>query len=471
MTAAQLVEFFREPVLETIGITAGAMFIAIVVGAPLGIAIAAGGPLGRAVNAVALLVRAIPDLVLAVVFVAAIGFGPAAGTLALGLQNAAVAAKLFAELLLAVRREPAEALRASGATPVAAFLVGLLPTAYPAIVGFAAYIVDCVIRNSVIVGVVGAGGLGTAILQALNLADFRAFGLFFAAIALFIIVFDAFAEWLRSRAPAWVAAVTLLATGVVGVAAFAALNSTPFARFAQAPGRIAHFVARAFPPQFDPTVVHAALVGVQETLVVAVVGTLGGALLALPVAWLIARPIASGWMRGTGWRPWSLLPELSARVGLSGLRSVPYVAMGLLATLVVGLGPRAGAVALVLITAAVLGRLLAESLELGPFAAAEALVAGGATATAGALVGLVPDAVPLFATHVLYRWEYNIRASTILGMVGAGGLGQQIFNAQELLFYHQLLAYVIVAIALVALSDVLGALVRRRLVIDTVLRG
>ena len=97
--------------------------------------------------------------------------------------------------------------------------------------------------------------------------------------------------------------------------------------------------------------------------------------------------------------------------------------------------------------------------------------AGGATATAGALVGLVPDAVPFFATHVLYRWEYNIRASTILGMVGAGGLGQQIFNAQELLFYHQLLAYVIVAIVLVACSDVLGALVRRRLVIDTVLRG
>jgi phosphonate transport system permease protein len=471
MTPAQLIEFFREPVLETIGITAGALFIAIVVGAPLGVAIAAGGPLGRAVSAVALLVRAIPDLVLAVVFVAAIGFGPAAGTLALGLQNAAVAAKLFAELLLAVRREPAEALRASGATPVAAFLVGLLPTAYPAIVGFGAYIVDCVIRNSVIVGVVGAGGLGTAILQALNLADFRAFGLFFAAIALFIIVFDGFAEWLRTRAPAWVAGVTLLATGVVGVAAFAALSSTPFARFAQAPGRIVHFVVRAFPPQFDGTVVHAALVGAQETLVVAVVGTLGGALLALPVAWLIARPIASGWMRGTGWRPWSLLPELGARVGLSGLRSIPYVAMGLLATLVVGLGPRAGAVALVLITAAVLGRLLAESLELGPFAAAEALVAGGATATAGALVGLVPDAVPLFATHVLYRWEYNIRASTILGMVGAGGLGQQIFNAQELLFYHQLLAYVMVAIVLVAFSDVLGALVRRRLVIDTVLRG
>ncbi|MDB5028508.1 MAG: phosphonate transporter permease [Candidatus Eremiobacteraeota bacterium] len=471
MTAAQLVDFFREPLLETIGITAGALFIAIVVGAPLGVAIAAGGPLGRFVAAVAGLVRAIPDLVLAIVFVAAIGFGPAAGTLALGLQNAAVGAKLFAELLLSVRREPADALRASGATPVAAFLVGLLPTAYPAIVSFAAYLADCVIRNSVIVGVVGGGGLGAAIMQALNLADFHAFALYFAGIALLVVLFDAYGQWLRTRAPAWAAAATLLLTGIVGAGAFAALSSTPFARFAQAPGRIVHFVVRAFPPQFDATVLHAALVGAGETLAVAAIGTIGGALLAIPVAWLTARPIASGWMRGSGWRPWSAVPELIARLGLSGLRSIPYVAMGLLAVLLVGLGPRAGAFALIAITAASLGRLLAETLDVGPFAPAEALVAGGATATAGALVGIVPDALPMFATHVLYRWEYNIRASTILGMVGAGGLGQRIFNAQELLFYHQLLAYVIVAVVLVLASDAVGEQLRRRLVVDAAMRA
>ena len=471
MTPAELIAFFREPALETVAITAGGLFIAIIVGAPLGVAIAAGGPFGRLVSAATLLVRAIPDLVLAIVFVAAIGFGPTAGTLALGLQNAAVAAKLFAELLLSVRREPAEALRASGATPVAAFLVGLLPTAYPAIVGLAAYLVDCVIRNSVIVGVVGGGGLGAAIIQALNLADFRAFGLYLAAIALFVVVFDRYAEWLRARAPAWVAGLTLLASGVIAAVTFASLATTPFSRFAAAPGHLVHFATRAFPPQFDSSVVHLALIGAGETLVVAVVGTLGGALLALPVAWLIARPIALGWMRGSGWRPWSLVPEFVARVGLSAVRSVPYVAMGLLAILVVGLGPRAGAAALVVITAAVLGRLLAESLELGSFAPAEALIASGATATAASLVGLAPGALPFLATHVLYRWEYNIRASTILGMVGAGGLGQQIFNAQELLFYHQLLAYVIVAVVLVMICDALGDAVRRRLVIDTVLRS
>jgi phosphonate transport system permease protein len=466
----QLVTFLRDPVLETIGITAGALFIAIVLGAPLGIVIAAGGPLGRVVSTAALLMRAIPDLVLAIVFVAAIGFGPVAGAIALGLQNSAVAAKLFAELLLAVPREPAEALRASGATRVTAFLVGLLPTAYPGIVGFAAYLVDCVIRNSVIVGVVGAGGLGAAIMQALNLADFRSFGLYFAAIALFVVAFDVFAEWLRTRAPSWVALVTLLATGVIAAAAFASLASTPLARFAEAPARIGRFALKAAPPQFDPALLHAALVGVQETLIVALIGTLGGALLAIPVAWLVARPIASGWMRGSGWRPWSLAFEIPARLLLGALRSIPYVAMGLLAILLVGLGPRAGAVALVVITAAVLGRLLAESLELASAAPAEALVATGATATAAALFGMVPNAAPVFAAHVLYRWEYNIRASTILGMVGAGGLGQQIFNAQELLFYHQLLAYVIVAVGLVLVCDALGELLRRRLVVEVVKR-
>ncbi len=108
-------------------------------------------------------------------------------------------------------------------------------------------------------------------------------------------------------------------------------------------------------------------------------------------------------------------------------------------------------------------KLLAESFDIADRTAAEALVAGGATGAAAALVALVPAAFGAMAAHVLYRFEWNVRAATILGMVGAGGLGQAIFNAQQMLFYRQLSTYVLVAVALVLAVDALGAQLRGRL--------
>jgi phosphonate transport system permease protein len=229
-------------------------------------------------------------------------------------------------------------------------------------------------------------------------------------------------------------------------------------------------LADEMPPDFSGQVGRIAAAGIVTTILVAVVGTLGGALLAIPLAVLAAPRIAEGWMRGTGYRPWSYVPMTVSRLALAVARAVPPLALGLLALSVVGLGPKAGALALVLHTAGVLGKLFGESLEIAPLAPAEALVATGSTASAAAVAGLVPGALNALLAHLAYRWEWNVRASTTLGMIGAGGIGQAIFNAQQLLFYHQLLAYVIVAVALVVAGDVVSQAVRRRFQLRTVLR-
>jgi phosphonate transport system permease protein len=101
----------------------------------------------------------------------------------------------------------------------------------------------------------------------------------------------------------------------------------------------------------------------------------------------------------------------------------------------------------------VLGKLLAESLELAPPQAAQALAASGARPAAATLVAIVPAAAPVMAAHVLYRFEWNVRASTVLGMVGAGGIGQAIFNEQQLLHYQTLTTYVIALVVCVLLID------------------
>jgi phosphonate transport system permease protein len=165
-------------------------------------------------------------------------------------------------------------------------------------------------------------------------------------------------------------------------------------------------------------------------------------------------------MRGTGWRPYSFVAEAFGRVTLTAGRAVPPIALGLIGIIFIGIGPIAGAFALTLHTLGVLGKLLAESFDVADRRAAESLVANGATGTAATLVALVPASFVLITSHVLYRFEWNIRAATILGMIGAGGLGQSIYNAQQMLFYGQLTTYVLCAIALVLIVDALGDRVR-----------
>jgi phosphonate transport system permease protein len=447
--------------LETIGIAAGALPIAILLGAPAALAIVRGGPLGRIVRAGAAVVRAIPELVLAIVFVVAIGFGPVPGTLALGLSGAATVARLYAELLESVRREPEEALRASGATATAAFLVGLLPTAWPGIVGFGAYAFESIMRAAVVVGVVGAGGLGAAMITSINLLDVPAFAAYVSALVVLVVVVDAVAGALRTRAPAWVAVAAFVAIAAVGVAAFAAAGPDAWTPFAGAFPRLIAYAGRAIPPDFSAHVLARIGRGVVETLAVAFVGTLVGAIAAIPFGLLAASIVAKGWMRGTGYRPWSFVTEPVTRFALAIARAVPPVALGLVAIAFVGLGPKAGAVALAIHTAGVLGKLFAESLELAELEPAESLVASGGTALAAVLVAIVPSAWPALTAHLLYRLEWNVRASTTLGIVGAGGIGQAIYEAEQLFHDRELSAYVVVATLLVLAADALTTAVRR----------
>ncbi len=469
MNLAATFAFLRTPILETIAIACGALPIAIVLGAPAALLIASGSPLGRTVRLLAALVRAIPELVLAIVFVVAIGFGPISGMLALGISSAATVARLFAELLESVRREPEEALRASGATSAASFLVGLLPAAWPGLVGFGAYVFESIMRAAVIVGVVGAGGLGAAMITALNLIDYASFAWYVAALVVLVVAVELGSDALRSRAPVWATLAVFAAISLVGIAAFVTTGIST-GDLARAPEHVSTYLARAWPPAFDRRLLGRAGWGVLETLGVAIVGTVAGAILAVPLALALARVVASGYARGSGYRPWSFAPVAAARVVAVVTRAIPPVALALVAVTYVGLGPRAGALALTIHTAGVLGKLFAESLELAELEPAQALLACGSTAFAALGTAIVPGALPAMASHLLYRFEWNVRASTTLGIVGAGGLGQEIFNAQQLFHDRELSSYVLVAAALVYLADTAAGAFGRRLRLRTMQR-
>ena len=133
------------------------------------------------------------------------------------------------------------------------------------------------------------------------------------------------------------------------------------------------------------------------------------------------------------------------------------------AVALVGLGPVAGGWALGLHSFGSLGRLFADSLDAAPEQPQHAIAGTGASSIVVACYATVPLAMGAILTHLLFRFEWNLRMATVLGLIGAGGIGQALYEAQQLFFYREAFAYVLVTAALVLVTDHLGARLRARI--------
>lgn len=234
--------------------------------------------------------------------------------------------------------------------------------------------------------------------------------------------------------------------------------------------QMAVFVQRMFPPDLSAELLGKVAYGSVETLAISFLGTLLSMCLAAVLLGGATRTLTAtnafgdALPRAFGWRLGSILYYATARLLLNLFRSVPELIWALLFILVVGLGPYAGVLALGVHTAGVLGRLFAEVLENVDRRPCETLQAAGATRLQMLLYGMLPQALPELLSFALYRWEVNIRAAAILGFVGAGGLGQQLFIALNLFLHQQLLTLIAAILVLVTLVDLCSAMLRRVLV-------
>lgn len=222
------------------------------------------------------------------------------------------------------------------------------------------------------------------------------------------------------------------------------------ARLAAGLPRMMGWLASGFPPDFSGAGDIARRAA--ETVAIATLGTTLAAILAVPLALFAARPTAP--LR------WLHQP---ARGVLDLLRGVDGFVFALLFVAAVGLGPFAGLLGVALHSAGSLAKLWSETVEASDPALREAVeAAGGSRAQAFAVV-LLPETLPQTASSLLYVWEFNIRASTVLGLVGAGGLGQELKNAVDLLDFPRVVALLIVIVALVLAADRLSGALRRAL--------
>lgn len=217
-------------------------------------------------------------------------------------------------------------------------------------------------------------------------------------------------------------------------------------------GRLAGFAMEMVPPSAGGRF-GVFLQALAETLGIAFLGTLTAALLAFPVAFLAARNVVPN--------PFA---RFAVRRGLDVMRSVDVLIWALIWINVVGLGPFAGALAIACSDFGAFGKLFSEAIETCDSKPAEGVVASGGSSLHRIRFGLIPGVLPVLASQVLYFFESNTRSATIIGIVGAGGIGQYLTELIRVLELQQVAFLVLMILVTVAAIDWISSRLRRAII-------
>ena len=438
--------------------------------------------------------RAVPDLVWALLFVAALGLGPLAGTLALAVSYTGVLGRVYADVFDAVDARPLEALLSTGAGRVQIFLTAIWPQALPNLTAYTLYSFECCVRAAAVLGFVGAGGIGYEISLSMRLFDYRQVSTLLLAFVVILSLTDLASRRLRrflsrglsnpalsveamrslevpelprTRAarsvprnvPFW-SVLVVVVSAIVASFYFSGFVGV-FEEASQTPWELLHFAARLLPPDLSFSFVQSLWLPLIQTLAISLLGTLLGVLLGAPLSLAATsrlvfvasegperrRMISSAARHALYW---------GARLLLSVLRSIPELVWALICIVAIGIGPFAGTIALGLHTTGVLGKLYADTMEEVAMQPVEALRALGARPLQLLLWAIWPQTRRLLGSYTVLRWDMNLRAATILGLVGGGGLGQVMYNDVQLGFYSRVATLILFLYALVMATDWAG---------------
>ncbi len=220
-----------------------------------------------------------------------------------------------------------------------------------------------------------------------------------------------------------------------------------FAKLGSGAVNMGDFLGRMFPPSWEKfgTIVELLI----ETLQMAIVGTVLGAVLSLVVAFGAASNIAPRWL------------YYPTRWVMNVIRSLPDLVFALMFVSAVGLGPFAGILAMTVGSIGSIGKIFAEAMEAVDRGPVTAMQAVGASRRQVVQYGILPQSAPMLVSYTLLLFEGNVRGATILGMVGAGGIGFELMGSLRIMQYTDVSAILIVILAMVTLVDAFSAFLRR----------
>ena len=484
----------------TLGLVICGTLLAAVLSVPVAVLAASNttpGPAWRAAaRFVTVLARAVPDVVLAMVFVLLFSLGTLPGILAIGLHSVGMISKLFADAIEQIDEGPRTAIRAAGGSRLQQFTAGVLPQVLPSWVATVLHRNDINLRGSVILGYVGVVGLGMEMSFAFKSLDYG-LGLGYALVIFVLcVVMEIVSSSVRAAmlgiaptgrglgdrvvrratrrrgaghpAPSRPAITTVESAlrrpwdrarrrdvswgwlAVAVVVASIAVCDIAWSDLVTVWAKVPAVATQFWPPSFGSYEASTMVAAMGETIAIALAATVLTLVASIVVGSLAARNVAPS--RGV---------RSGMRLLLVGIRGVPEVILAIVLIVVTGLGTQAGTLALALGGVGLLGKLLADSFEEVSPGPERALSATGASRVQVYAGATLPQGTRALIGHTFYMLDTNLRAATLLGIVGAGGVGYYLLNASQGSNYGTVTAIVLMILVTVLAVEGLAVWMRR----------
>jgi len=480
---------------ETLWIALLGTFGAVVLSYPLAIGAAANTtnhPIIRFMcRSIITLSRAVPELILAAIFVVAYGPGPIGGIVALALHSIGMIGRLFSDAIEEASEASSEAVTSVGATRRQRIRSAVIPQALPSFIATALFRLEINIRGSAVLGLVGAGGIGQVISESLETIQYKPALAAVVVVFIVILVVELVSTsirqsligkaatqqqnrqrgWLSSfvnrrdaslnktayetraisapwtterlfRASAFVSFVALMFFAITTV-------NVDWVNAFQSTHKIGNILGQMFPPSAGGEY-SLMIKGLIESLAIAVVSTFLGVAVALPLGVLMARNINVRRYLSFG-----------TRIGVLGLRGIPELIIAVIFVSAMGLGPVPGTLALSVTVAVFASKLFADSLEEINPAPREAVSAVGASKVQEFFSAVVPQFISPFVSNFFYLLDVFFRSSTVLGIVGGGGIGYLLIQSIRVYQFKLTMAIVLSVYLIVLVIEWLGIGMRR----------
>jgi phosphonate transport system permease protein len=500
----------------TVGLVLCGTLLAAIISVPIAYLAAANTTPGNGWRAAArftgVLSRAIPDVVFAMVFVLIFSLGSLPGILAIGLHSIGMISKMFADAIEQIDEGPRLAIRAAGGSKLQEFTSGVLPQVMPSWVATVLHRNDINLRGSVILGYVGVVGLGMEMSYAFKSLDYgRGLGIALIIFAL-CVVMEVISSAVRAamlgitpsgrglgdrmlrgmqRGRGPVTSAGLVTSARPATSTSPALSTSPapsaiegqlrrpwtsmrirntawgwiagvvvvgsvlicditWGDFVTIWAKIPAIAVQFWPPGFGSYEAETMFAAMGETIAIALAATLMTLVVSIVIGSLAARNVA---------------PNRGVRSGMRFLlvivRGIPEIILAIVLIVITGLGTQAGTIALAIGGVGLLGKLIADSFEEVKAGPERALTAAGASRLQVYAGATLPQGMRALIGHSFYMLDTNIRAATLLGIVGAGGVGYYLLNASQGSNYGTVTAIVLMILVTVLLVEGIAMWMRR----------
>jgi phosphonate transport system permease protein len=410
------------------------------------------------INELTNILRSIPDIVYALVFVVSIAVGSLAGILAIIFATVGLLTKFYIESFESIDMKPIEAIKSTGSSYIYMLRHGIFEQALPLISNYTLYLLDHNLRIAMVLGLVGAGGIGMELYGELRYFSYDKVAAMLICMLVVLSLIDRISNYARDIIlesskhnkeyfKKSFVAIAFIALGVISII----YSPVELMSIITGLPRLYETMAGFFPLDFTRVSEFALLM--FETIAMAIAATVIAVVFSFPLGFILAKNIKVN----------SVLRTI-VREYVNFLRAMPDLLFAIILVSVIGLGPFAGVLAIALHVTGFLAKFYAETIESIDEKPIEALTSTGCSKLYILYHGYFKQIVPLFHSYNLYMLDRNVRASTTMGLVGAGGIGFELIMSIKLFEYQQTATIILLIIIVVSIISKVSSYFRKKLV-------